>query len=72
MKAGEMLDGEGGFTVWGKAQPLESARGALPIGLAHGVPLLRDVQAGETLHLQDVGFAEGDRVAALYRTLAAG
>lgn len=72
LTAGEMLDGEGGFTVWGKAQPLESARGALPIGLAHGVPLLRDVQAGETLQLQDVGFAESDSVAALYRNLAAG
>ena len=39
LDAGEMLDGEGGFTVWGRLMPAEAslAMGALPIGLAHGV-----------------------------------
>ena len=72
LKAGEMLDGEGGFTVWGKAQPLDEARAALPIGLAHGVRMGRDVKAGETLQLADVAFDEHDSVAALYRSLTAG
>ena len=48
LKAGEMLDGEGGYTVWGKAWPATKslAHQALPIGLAHGVQLTRDVKAG--------------------------
>ena len=39
LKAGEILDGEGGFCVWGKLVPSASSRAldALPIGLAHGV-----------------------------------
>src|SRR5680860_43050 len=39
LRAGEMLDGEGGYTVYGKALPLARAGSALPIGLAHGVKL---------------------------------
>ena len=48
LKEGEVLDGEGGFTVWGKLMPAaDSLRiGALPIGLAHNVTLLADVAAG--------------------------
>src|SRR6185312_1349044 len=40
LRAGETLDGEGGYTVWGKLVPAERslAEGALPIGLAHKVP----------------------------------
>jgi predicted homoserine dehydrogenase-like protein len=43
---GEMLDGEGGYTVWGKACPAERsvAMAALPIGLAHNVMLRRNVK----------------------------
>ncbi len=56
LKQGEMLDGEGGFTVWGKAQPAAKSLqfGALPIGLAHGVKLTRAVKAGETVRWDDV------------------
>jgi len=56
LKAGEMLDGEGGFTVWGRLMPAaESLRvGALPIGLAHNVKLNRAVRAGETVRWDDV------------------
>jgi predicted homoserine dehydrogenase-like protein len=44
LKAGEMLDGEGGCTVWGKLLAARDslARRALPIGLAHKVKLKRD------------------------------
>ncbi len=65
LKAGEVLDGEGGYTVWGKALPLSAARNALPIGLAHGVALTRDVARGEVLRMDDAAF-EGDAVAAMY------
>ena len=48
---GEMLDGEGGYTVWGRAMPAAAslAIGALPIGLAHRVALRRGVAAGAVL-----------------------
>jgi predicted homoserine dehydrogenase-like protein len=48
LKAGEMLDGEGGATVWGKCIPAVRSRaeGAVPIGLAHGVALARDLPEG--------------------------
>ncbi len=54
--AGEVLDGEGGFCVWGKLAPAGNslAAGALPIGLAHGVRLRRAVAAGETVRWDDV------------------
>jgi predicted homoserine dehydrogenase-like protein len=56
LKAGEMLDGEGGYTVWGKLIPAERslAEGALPIGLAHRVPLKRDVAADAVVRWADV------------------
>jgi len=56
LKAGEMLDGEGGATVWGKCVPAARSRalGALPIGLAHHVRLLRDVAEGAIVTRADV------------------
>src|ERR1700683_2741653 len=41
LHAGEKLDGEGGYTVWGKLMPAAASLrdGALPIGLAHRVKL---------------------------------
>src|SRR3546814_19014817 len=49
LAAGERLDGEGGYTVWGKLMPAaESLRlGGLPIGLAHNVTLKRPDMAGQ-------------------------
>ena len=66
LKAGEKLDGEGGFTVWGKALPLARAKEALPIGLAHGVILQRDVAAGTILHLDDANLVN-DSATSMYR-----
>jgi predicted homoserine dehydrogenase-like protein len=56
LKAGEVLDGEGGFTVYGKLMPAaQSLRlGALPLGLAHKAPLVRAVPAGQPVRWQDV------------------
>ena len=44
LKKGEMLDGEGGFLVWGKQTPADVslAEGYLPLGLAHNVKLNRE------------------------------
>jgi predicted homoserine dehydrogenase-like protein len=54
--AGELLDGEGGYTVVGKLMPAaDSLRlGALPLGLAHQVRLLKPVQAGAPVLWSDV------------------
>ena len=56
LAAGEMLDGEGGYTVWGRLMPAGAslAAGALPIGLAHGVRLLRPVAQGAVVRWDDV------------------
>jgi predicted homoserine dehydrogenase-like protein len=56
LKAGEVLDGEGGATVWGKCVPAARSRAlaALPIGLAHQARLLRDVAEGAIVARADV------------------
>jgi predicted homoserine dehydrogenase-like protein len=64
LSAGEMLDGEGGYTVWGKLVPAERSllEQALPIGLAHNVKVLRDIRAGRILKWPDVAVADTDAV----------
>jgi predicted homoserine dehydrogenase-like protein len=56
LKVGERLDGEGGYTVWGKLLPAERsvAMGGLPLGLAHDVKVTRPVQKGQSLSWADV------------------
>ena len=56
LKAGETLDGEGGFTVWGKLYPAETSLkiGGLPIGLAHNVRLKNDIGSGQPIRWSDV------------------
>ncbi len=60
LKAGETLDGEGGFTVYGKLLPAAQSlqEGALPLGLAHKVRLVRDVAAGQSVLWGDVEIDE--------------
>ncbi|MGC2856490.1 NAD(P)H-dependent oxidoreductase [Novispirillum sp. DQ9] len=62
LKAGEALDGEGGTTAWGRLMPAaESVRlGALPIGLAHGLALRRDIAEGAVLTRDDVALNPAD------------
>ena len=65
LKAGEMLDGEGGYTVYGKLMPAADSlkAGGLPIGLAHRLKLIRDVAAGRPVSWNDVAFdANNDAV----------
>lgn len=61
LPAGTRLDGEGGYTVWGRLMPAAASvrQGALPIGLAHGVRTLRDVAEGSVLTAADVEAPEG-------------
>lgn len=56
LRAGDMLDGEGGFTVWGRLMPARDslAMNALPIGLSSGVALKRSVNMGQVVRQSDV------------------
>ncbi|WP_309625640.1 Gfo/Idh/MocA family oxidoreductase [Methylibium sp.] len=56
LREGELLDGEGGFTVFGKLMPAAAsvAGGYLPLGLAHRVRLRSSVAAGQPLRWSDV------------------
>ncbi len=56
LKAGETLDGEGGYTVYGKLFPARGslALAGLPLGLAHGVKLVRNVAAHMQVRWSDV------------------
>ena len=62
LKAGEMLDGEGGYTVYGKLSPAADAlaAGGLPLGLAHGVKLTRAVAKGCAVTWQDVAAIDNE------------
>jgi predicted homoserine dehydrogenase-like protein len=67
---GEVLDGEGGETVWGRLMPAAAARAedGLPIGLAHGVRLRRPIAAGARISCADVDLDETDPVVRLRRS----
>ena len=71
LKVGEMLDGEGGFTVWGRLLPAERslALGGLPIGLAHGVKLRRPIASGTTIGWADIDIDEADEAVRLRREM---
>ncbi len=64
---GEMLDGEGGYTVWGKLLPAatSASMGGLPLGLAHNVKVVRAVKKGQSLTWNDVAM---DTTTDAYRT----
>jgi predicted homoserine dehydrogenase-like protein len=67
LKPGETLDGEGGYTVWGKLFPAQKSLliGGLPLGLAHNVRLARAVRQGQSLTWADVVI---DETLPAYRT----
>ncbi len=56
LAAGETLDGEGGYTVYGKLMPASDSLslGGLPLGLAHGVRLARSVATHTPVRWDDV------------------
>ena len=71
LKAGEMLDGEGGFCVWGRQMPaaLSVEKNALPLGLAGGFALKRDVPAGAIVCEADVALDESDEAVTVRRAM---
>ncbi len=71
LKSGEILDGEGGFTVWGKLVPARRSLklGAVPIGLAHGIKLRRDVAAGAMVTAADIAYDESNPALAARREM---
>jgi len=73
LQPGEMLDGEGGYTVWGKLLPAETSMriGGLPLGLAHQVRLLRPVRQGQPLSWADVAIDTGTDAYRLRREMEA-
>jgi predicted homoserine dehydrogenase-like protein len=56
LQAGEFLDGEGGYTVWGKLVSAETSvrEGLLPVALAHHVELKNPVAKGDSVKWDDI------------------
>ena len=73
LAAGETLDGEGGYTVYGKLMPAAASKvlGGLPLGLAHGMTLKRAISAGEPVRWEDVAFDANDDAVRLRREMEA-
>ena len=64
LKKGEKLDGEGGFTVWGKLIPASTSLNlqALPIGLANDMYLKNDINKDKIITWNDVEFVSNDEI----------
>ncbi|MSP66833.1 MAG: flagellar biosynthesis protein FlgA [Alphaproteobacteria bacterium] len=73
LAAGERLDGEGGYTVFGRLQPARAslAAGALPLGLAAGARLKRRIARGAVVRWADVDLDAARPAVALRREMEA-
>ncbi len=73
LRAGEMLDGEGGFCVWGKQMPAQASldAGCLPLGLAHQIRLRSDIAEGAVLRWSDVDYDSTDLAVRVRREMEA-
>jgi len=71
LKPGEVLDGEGGYTVAGQLRPAETsyAQGLLPLGLAHGWKVLKPIAQGTPLRWTDVAVDEQQHAVRLRREM---
>ena len=71
LKKGEILDGEGGATVWGKLIPAKDSllNETLPIGLAHGIKLNKDLNEDQILTWKDVDYSLDDPTVAYRRSM---
>ena len=70
---GEVLDGEGGYTVVGRLMPAEESMriGGLPLGLAHGWKVVQPVAAGEPVRWSDVAVDETNTAVRVRREMEA-
>jgi predicted homoserine dehydrogenase-like protein len=68
LRAGETLDGIGGFTVYGMLENCATAREErlVPMGLTDGAVLLRDVPIDAALTFDDIRLPDGTLAAALW------
>ncbi|HUH93814.1 MAG TPA: Gfo/Idh/MocA family oxidoreductase [Casimicrobiaceae bacterium] len=73
LEPGEALDGEGGYTVWGKLLPARTslALGGLPLALAHGARMKKRVEAGQVLTWNDVALDPAPAALAVRREMEA-
>jgi predicted homoserine dehydrogenase-like protein len=73
LKTGEMLDGEGGHTVYGKLMPAGDslALGGLPLGLAHKVRLVNAVAGGQAVHWSDIAIDGANEAVRVRREMEA-
>lgn len=73
LQEGEVLDGEGGFTVYGKVIPAvtSSKLDAVPIGLAHGMSLKRNIPEGQIVCWSDVNYDQNDAVIKIRKEMEA-
>ena len=73
LKKGEELDGEGGFTVYGKLMTAEASMEieGLPIGVAHGMALKRNIRQGQGLSWRDVEFDAENQAVKVRRKMEA-
>jgi predicted homoserine dehydrogenase-like protein len=73
LREGEMLDGEGGYTVYGKVVPAETSLkvGAVPIGLAHGLTLKHAVAAGQPVRWSDLAYDGANQAIAFRQEMEA-
>jgi predicted homoserine dehydrogenase-like protein len=71
LKVGELLDGEGGYTVAGQLRPAEisGAQGLLPLGLAHGWKLTKPITQGTPVRWADVAVDEQSQAVRLRREM---
>ena len=73
LKVGEKLDGEGGFMVYGKLMTAEDSMKieGLPIGLAHGIVLKRNVKKDQGLSWEDVEYSDKSQAVAVRKEMEA-
>jgi predicted homoserine dehydrogenase-like protein len=71
LRAGEKLDGEGGFMVYGRLMPARKSLEieGLPIGLAHGLVLKDDVKKDQGLSWKDVEWSLKTQAVAVRREM---
>ena len=71
LKKGETLDGEGGATVWGKLIPVKDSLSneTLPIGLAHGIKLNKDIKEDQIITWKDVDYSSDDPTVSFRRSM---
>jgi predicted homoserine dehydrogenase-like protein len=67
LKAGDVLDGIGGYNQYGQIDTVWNCRGLLPIGLSDGVRLKRDVKMDEPIAIDAVELDQTKLLTKLWR-----